>query len=229
VSVKLPVAYEKKPAESAATEDKRDEQQKILDEVKKAIEERTTEKEMAPIVLKISDEALHTALVDAEKKANDTAKQSKDAENVLEQIDLLMDNLAQAVYVYLASNADTIENANSPDHDKKVRAHIHRFLTSYKYTRHVFTHRRYEKDARAYQDSAFLYEVSVYLSSAKSDRHLERSKNFMIAMLVAQVAVIIASLAMAVKQRSLVWSLATLAGLVAITYGGSVFLGLNLY
>ena len=45
--------------------------------------------------------------------------------------------------------------------------------------------------------------------------------------LVAQVGVIIASTAMAVKQKSLMWMLATLAGLVAIGFGGYVFLGMN--
>jgi hypothetical protein len=47
----------------------------------------------------------------------------------------------------------------------------------------------------------------------------------MYAMLVAQVGVVIASTALAVKNKSLVWLLATVAGLVAIGFGGYVFLG----
>ena len=42
-----------------------------------------------------------------------------------------------------------------------------------------------KENARGNQRSR--YEVRVYLSGAKSDRSLDRSRNFMYAMLVAQV------------------------------------------
>jgi hypothetical protein len=211
---------DKKPAEETSAAEK--EQQEWLEKAKKAIEDRKPEEEIAAIVIKITDKTLKKAIAKAEADAEKTAQKGKKAEYVLEQVDLLMDNLARAVYIYLEKQ--------TTDGDKKVsdvRSQIHKLMTSYKTARHIFTHRRYEKDARANQNSAALYEVNVHLSSAKSDRHMYRSFHFMIAMLVAQVGVIIASLAMAVKQRSLVWLLATFAGIAAIGFGGYVFLGMN--
>jgi Domain of unknown function (DUF4337) len=241
----VPIGEDRKP-EKKADENKPEEkkqaplatitigedQRKLLDEAIKAINDRKPEKEIAPIVLKITDETLHDEIEKADAEAKKTAKKGKDAEYVMEQLDELMKNLARATYSYLQSfdkqpRKDDADRKQAEQQSAAVRSLIHKLMTNYTATRHTFTHRRYEKDARSNQSSAELYEVKVYHSGAKSDRHMDRSKNFMYAMLVAQVGVIIASMALAVKHKSLVWLLATVAGLVAIGFGGYVYLGMN--
>jgi hypothetical protein len=60
-----------------------------------------------------------------------------------------------------------------------------------------------------------LYEIQVRQSSAESDRHRVRSKQFFYGMLCAQAGVTIATLAIAVRRQSLMWGLASAAGLCA--------------
>jgi hypothetical protein len=55
-------------------------------------------------------------------------------------------------------------------------------------------------------------------------RHHRRSTRFFFGMLGAQAAVIIATLAMAARQRNLLWSIAAVAGLAALCFAIYVFL-----
>jgi hypothetical protein len=91
----------------------------------------------------------------------------------------------------------------------------------------AYTTRRYEREARYNQEAAFLYDVQKHRSSADSDRHLMRSKLFFYGMLAAQVGVTISTLALAVRQKSILWGLAAIAGLVAVMVGGYLLLDLG--
>jgi len=71
-----------------------------------------------------------------------------------------------------------------------------------------FNARRYGTESGYNAKTAQLYEVQVRRSSYASDRHRDRSKFFFYGMLIAQAAVTIASLSLAVKQKSLLWGLA---------------------
>ncbi len=89
----------------------------------------------------------------------------------------------------------------------------------------------YEVDRRRYRAESsmnfwigYLYEVRVAASTAESDRHRHRSANFFYAMLAAQVGATVSSLALARKHKSTLWLLAGLAGLVAVVFGGYVYL-----
>ncbi|MEO2090031.1 MAG: hypothetical protein ABGY75_11110 [Gemmataceae bacterium] len=84
--------------------------------------------------------------------------------------------------------------------------------------------RRYRAEATANQWVGFLYEVRVKTSTAASERHRQRSENFFIAMLAAQVGAVGSSLALARKRRNVLWLLAGTAGLVAVGFGGYVYL-----
>jgi hypothetical protein len=88
-----------------------------------------------------------------------------------------------------------------------------------------YTARRYNREADYNREAASLYEVQKYRSSARSDRHVVRSRLFLIGMLFAQAGVTIATLALAVRQKSVLWGLATVAGLVAVAFGGYLLLG----
>jgi hypothetical protein len=86
--------------------------------------------------------------------------------------------------------------------------------------------RRYRAEATLNQGIGFLYEARVKVSTAESDRHRERSKNFFYAMLAAQVGAVISSLALARRRKSALWLLAGLAGVVAVALGGYVYVGM---
>ncbi|MEO7413564.1 MAG: DUF4337 family protein [Opitutaceae bacterium] len=83
---------------------------------------------------------------------------------------------------------------------------------------------RYDAEARLNQSIAVLHELQVRQSNLSAERHHRRSTRFFYGMLGAQAAVIIATLAMAARQRSLLWSLAALAGLIAVLFAVSVYL-----
>jgi hypothetical protein len=83
---------------------------------------------------------------------------------------------------------------------------------------------RYDAEARLNQGIAVLHELQVRQSNLSAERHHRRSTRFFFGMLGAQAAVIIATLAMAARQRNLLWSIAAVAGLAALCFAIYVFL-----
>ncbi len=57
-----------------------------------------------------------------------------------------------------------------------------------------------------------------------AERHHKRSQKFFYGMLGAQLAVIISTFAIAARQRNLLWSLAAIAGILAIIFAVFVYL-----
>lgn len=84
--------------------------------------------------------------------------------------------------------------------------------------------RRYQIEAGLNQGVGFLYEARIKVSSAESDKHQRKSKNFFYAMLAAQVGATVAALALARQKQSLLWAVAGGTGLVALVIGASVYL-----
>jgi hypothetical protein len=84
--------------------------------------------------------------------------------------------------------------------------------------------RRYDHEARYNQTSAWLHEIQVNKSGLLSERHRYRSSLFFFGMLAAQAGVTIATITLALRRRSILWTLATLAGLTAVGLGGYVYL-----
>ncbi|MBC8095141.1 MAG: DUF4337 family protein [Akkermansiaceae bacterium] len=91
-------------------------------------------------------------------------------------------------------------------------------------TRMDFNARRYETEARLNQTIANLYELQVRKNNITAERHHKRSQKFFFGMLAAQTAVIIATFALAARQRSLLWSLAAAAGVAAVLFAIYVYL-----
>ncbi len=87
-----------------------------------------------------------------------------------------------------------------------------------------YTARRYVVEAHYNMVIAQLYELDVHRSGAASDRHRDRSRDFFYGMLGAQAAVTIATLSLAVRNRSLLWTFATVAGALAVGSGVYVYL-----
>lgn len=87
-----------------------------------------------------------------------------------------------------------------------------------------YTAQRYDAEARLNQAVAFVYELQVRKSNVSAERHHARSQRFFYGMLAAQMAVIIATFAIAARQRNLLWSIAAAAGLAAIVLMVYVYL-----
>lgn len=83
---------------------------------------------------------------------------------------------------------------------------------------------RYDSEARLNQAVANIYELQVRKSNVSAERHHNRSQRFFFGMLAAQMGVIIATFAMAAKQRNLLWSMAAGAGVIAIAFAIYVYL-----
>ena len=84
--------------------------------------------------------------------------------------------------------------------------------------------RRYDREARFNQELAVLYEMQVRKASLSADVHRERSAMYFYAMLAAQAGVMIATFSLAMRQQSIMWSLATAAGVTAISIAATAFL-----
>jgi hypothetical protein len=87
-----------------------------------------------------------------------------------------------------------------------------------------YASQRYDAEAILNQSIANLYELQVRKNNISAERHRTRSQRFFYGMLAAQTAVIIATLAMAARQRNLLWSLAAAAGLAAVSFAVYVLL-----
>jgi hypothetical protein len=83
---------------------------------------------------------------------------------------------------------------------------------------------RYDAEARLNQAIANLLELQVRKSNISAERHQKRSGKFFFGMLAAQAAVIIATFAMAARQRNLLWTLAAVAGIAAVAFAIYVYL-----
>ncbi|MGA2017106.1 MAG: hypothetical protein ABSH26_09115 [Opitutaceae bacterium] len=83
---------------------------------------------------------------------------------------------------------------------------------------------RYDAEARLNQTIANLYELQVRKGNMSAERHYSRSQKFFYGMLTAQAGVIIATLAIAARKRSLLWSLAAGAGTAALSFAVYVYL-----
>lgn len=108
---------------------------------------------------------------------------------------------------------DAIETANRPE-----------LVRDFTELRLRYSSTRYDAEAALNRAVGSLIEVQVRQSNLSAERHHRRSQRFFYGMLGAQAAVIIATFAMAARQRNLLWSLAAAAGLCAILFATYVFL-----
>jgi hypothetical protein len=153
-----------------------------------AIESARPETEIARLVSKVKPQTIDDSLAAA---ADEGRKFDAAVKPVNSLIDRLNDKIARAAGL-------------GPERQAFAAARLR------------FTALRYEAEARINQNVGYLYELKVRQSNVSADHHHARSERFFYGMLGAQAAVIIATFAMASRQRNLLWSLAALAGLVAV-------------
>jgi hypothetical protein len=87
-----------------------------------------------------------------------------------------------------------------------------------------YTARRYDVEARLNQAIANVYELQVRKSNIEAERLHTRSQRFFYGMLAAQGGVVVATFAIAARQRNALWWLAAGAGVAAIAYATYVYL-----
>jgi hypothetical protein len=121
-------------------------------------------------------------------------------------------------------NATKSINKNSDKLDETLIAGDKNAFRSFSAARLRYTATRYDAEARLNQVIASVYELQVRKSNASAEKHHRRSGKFFYGMLAAQLAVIIATFAIAARQRNFLWSVAAAAGLAAISFSVYVFL-----
>jgi hypothetical protein len=153
-----------------------------------AIQASRPETDIAALAKKVKPEAVDAALAAA---ADEGRKFDAALKSINATVDRLNDLIARAAGL-------------GPERQAFVAARLR------------FTAARYEAEAGLNQTVGYLYELQVRQSNVSADHHHARSQRYFFGMLGAQAAVIIATLAMASRQRNLLWSVAALAGLVAV-------------
>jgi hypothetical protein len=221
-----PSAKPEKPDISGIDKDQLAKLDAVLDDIRKG----KPEKDLAQKTLEIEPATVDAAMERAKANAAAIQQRGKSIDIVLEEFDAMVENQAALAREFrrVAMQAVTAKKlvVDQAPFDR-MRDLTAKLRGDYKAARHNFTAQRYEDDARTNQDAAYLYEVYVLQSSARSDNHLKRSLGFMIAMLVAQVGVTVGSLAMMLKYRFPVWAIAALSGFMAIALGAYVYFQLG--
>jgi chromosome segregation ATPase len=193
--------------------------QAAIDEVVKLIGDRKTEEETASKVrdLRAADIAQATQL--AEENADKFDKASEPVGDTIKQLRSILAELEAAVKPVRKLPDITAPLAailaNLEDLNKGLRLAILEFDA-----------RRYRQESAYNRKAAELYEVRVRRSGIESDRHRDRSKHFFYSMLLAQLGVTIASLALAHRERKALWVFAALAGLIALGFSSYIYLTL---
>jgi len=208
-----------------------------------AVRSRIPDKEIAPLVRQVPEEVLRQAIETAEANVQAVEQADKPVSDSLNRFEALVREQAESTraLVRAVRNLDGLA-ADLPAGDSAGLTEIRSAAAAlarcsaniktlgdetrndFKAAQYSYTGRRYEREARYNEEAADLYEIQVRKSSTASERNRGRSKQFFYGMLAAQAGVTIASFSLAVKFKSLLWSLASLAGLGAILFALYVYL-----
>jgi hypothetical protein len=172
-----------------------------------AVENMRPEAELKPLLAQVSKKALDAALSAARDQAQSFDAATRPINNAIDQLDKLVTRQSTSLRGV----------PSSPPNG----ASLTRDLTA---ARLRYAALRYEVEARLNQAIASLYELQVRQSNISAERHHDRSQRFFFGMLAAQLGVIVSTLAMAARQRNLLWALAAAAGLLAIAFAIYVYL-----
>jgi hypothetical protein len=176
-----------------------------------AVENLEPDPAVAAVLAPITPKSLEDALRDARDHAQAFDTATKPVNQAIDSLDNLLGRLAASLQSKPASDAA------SP----APGASLTRDFTA---ARLRYASLRYEVEARLNQAIANFYELQVRKSNISAERHHYRSQRFFYGMLGAQLGVIIATFAIAARQRNLLWSLAAAAGLLAVAFAIYVYL-----
>jgi hypothetical protein len=162
----------------------------------KVLENSRPDEELNPLVKALDDAVLEKTLRDARARA------------------LALDELSAPI----SKSVDAMESALTQG---SAGVEVRRDFAA---ARLNYNARRYDLEARHNQSIALLYELQVRKNNLTAERHHKRSGRFFYGMLAAQMAVILASFAIAARKRSVLWSIAAVAGTAAIAFAIYVYL-----
>ena len=172
-----------------------------------AVENLTPESQVTLLLAPVSLKTLDDALLAARDRAQAFDTTTKPINQTIDQIETLLARQAASLEVKTSSPASG--------------ASLTRDFTA---ARLRYAALRYELEARLNQAIAGIYELQVRKSNISAERHHNRSQRFFFGMLAAQLGVIVSTLAMAARQRNLLWALAAAAGLLAVAFAIYVYL-----
>jgi hypothetical protein len=161
-----------------------------------AVEKQRPENEIAEALKPVDDKVLAAALQDARQRVQDFDAALAPANRAIQHLETTL-----------------------PAGDKSAV----RDLTAAKMR---FAAMRYDAEAKLNQDIGNLLELQVRKANLSAERHHQRSGMFFFGMLVAQAGVIVATFALAARQRNVLWTLAAVAGIAAMGFAIYVYLRL---
>jgi Domain of unknown function (DUF4337) len=177
------------------------------------VETSTPDNELAVLVNQVDDKSIDAALRSARDQAQDFDKSTKPINQAIDQLDVLLVGLTVLRQKFSSAKPDA-----------RMSDPVVLLARNFTSARLRYAALRYEIEARLNQTIANLFEVQVRKSNISAEHHHRRSQRFFFGMLGAQTGVIISTLAMAAKNRNLLWSIAAAAGLVAVAFAIYVFL-----
>ncbi|HWQ92956.1 MAG TPA: DUF4337 family protein [Clostridia bacterium] len=169
----------------------------------RAIEDTAPEGEIRGMLSGVSDATVVSTLKAARERANRYDKTTGPLNGVIDQMDKALVSVNQA-----GTGGREVKELTRDFTAARLR----------------YSASRYEAEARLNQAVAGFFEVQVRKSNHSAERHHARSQRFFFGMLAAQMAVIVATLAIAARQRNLLWSIAAAAGVLALALGFYVYL-----
>lgn len=206
-----------------------------------AIAEHKSEKEIEDAVRAVRTIALHQAISDVQSssKALDDAIQPLAASFArIDKLVAAQSAIARAFFQSARAMRNAVEVSSGGafptsaiqqlstsifDIARNLRESVTEKQNEFLASQMGFEARRYRRESLDNQRTAGLYDIEVRKNSFNSERHRRRSGFYFYGMLAAQLGVTIASLALAVRLRSVLWGLATTAGIVAIIIGAYVY------
>jgi hypothetical protein len=121
-------------------------------------------------------------------------------------------------------NAIRSINKNSDKFDDALMTGDQTTFRNFSAARLRYTAARYLAESKLNSAIAGIYELQLRQSNGSAEKHHARSGQFFYGMLAAQMSVIIATFAIAARQKNFLWSLAAAAGLAAVSFSVYVFL-----
>jgi hypothetical protein len=191
----------------------------FIEQVRQQIAQRKTERETAALVAKIKAEYLETATQLAEGDADEFDKLCKPLSDTANRLRQITNDMVKGLKGLVANWSEFGDAGRAP-----IKPLFDQFNLGMRMAVTDFNARRYRQESSLNQRVAELYEVRVRRSGVESDRHRTKSTYFFYAMIAAQAGVTIASLAMARTRKSLLWLLATIAGLSSIGFAAWIYL-----
>ena len=179
-----------------------------------AIEDRRPESEIAPLVRAVPQTDIDQAITVSQDNVSTF-------DEAIGPTNRALDTIRSAFAAATAGVNASARRAPTAEANE-LRDLVAQLASDFTAARLRYSARRYDLEALLNKDVAQLTEISVRKTNLLAEHHKGRSQLFFLGMIIAQAAVIASTMALAVKKKSLLWGLATVAGLIAVGFGAYV-------